>query len=1025
MTSTLAFRCANDPKDFSLWDSHKDTFRQLFLDDGMSLAKVKAKMEVDFGFPVINIKTYEVVFREHFKFRKKLEAGQWLLVDRELDIRKRQRLDCDVYLCGKRMDPRHVSRNIRRERRESVQGKLKSTNTTDLIPLVNPPSNQDHVLETTVVDESMIQYIISNPISKEYGKLREIVPSRGLMQFLRGLWKGNTLTSEDKFLLAGALHDLVYMISDYVRPRDSRKPPIIVSQPLPRPRMFGINASIEVLEAACIHLSNNNVDSEDQYMSPVANWIAQVADPMLLQQFFRLEQPSVAAVWQGIYAYSVLTKSKAFSILVEVALRIHRGSWLRARSETALLGAILLGDEAIAERLMDSWQTSIGHTEPPKLSGALLSQSGEYSPDHLLISMEIMMRQAARHDIDPQDLNDALGSLIFKCHGWDVDTAQWILQVGVTINPAVSSWVPPSTQLLPSNWNTICGSTSFYKHQLKAFFRDNGHGKRPSCSLLMKTFVPVWGCVVAAKSGKNTLQQFMGSLHDITPRDKCQLQQLALSEVAGQGDIETTRLFLDIGVGPQVKLLPRVGNICYLDPLSQAACRGKLEMINFLLSYGIWECRHILRATKAASCAWERKYLNVGSSSLDYENQSATIALLLDVDLRGIWEEASARNAFSSQSWILDHCQNQIDLQMALSTQPCAVLHTIFPHDTLREAIRYGFSFGAIESLVTTGETVDSQRDDNGNTMLIDALLSESRDRYRVVHFLLRRGADPRINGLNITVLDATLRNIEEYPKSSYLSIGPTPGRLGIDEDRKTSFKLFRDLYELGASLNPEPSRQKPRSKPLLVPLIENGAELSLIQQVVVAGANINDRREEYITTPLASAIYWGQLEVSKWLLEQGADANVFGYQFIFYRACKMGVSFVQRLVEKGADLEPQVPHTLPPLHQAILYGNIDIIIMLLAHGVQINYPRPLYLETSDQHYAVDYAAFEGKLDILKLLVESGGRSIYPGISGFDKVFYTGYRNGHIGVLMFIEQHTGWSTSTVISSLRLRGFLGL
>lgn len=51
MASSLTIRTANDPKDFSLWDPHKDTFRQLFVADGLSLAAVKAKMESEFGFP--------------------------------------------------------------------------------------------------------------------------------------------------------------------------------------------------------------------------------------------------------------------------------------------------------------------------------------------------------------------------------------------------------------------------------------------------------------------------------------------------------------------------------------------------------------------------------------------------------------------------------------------------------------------------------------------------------------------------------------------------------------------------------------------------------------------------------------------------------------------------------------------------------------------------------------------------------------------------------------------------------------
>ena len=75
--------------------------------------------------PSLSVKTYEVVLREHFKFRKNLEAGQWLLVGQELDKWKSQGLDCVVSLSGMTQDPRLVGRKIRRERAEAARGKLK------------------------------------------------------------------------------------------------------------------------------------------------------------------------------------------------------------------------------------------------------------------------------------------------------------------------------------------------------------------------------------------------------------------------------------------------------------------------------------------------------------------------------------------------------------------------------------------------------------------------------------------------------------------------------------------------------------------------------------------------------------------------------------------------------------------------------------------------------------------------------------------------------------------------------------
>jgi len=100
-------------------------------------------------------------------------------------------------------------------------------------------------------------------------------------------------------------------------------------------------------------------------------------------------------------------------------------------------------------------------------------------------------------------------------------------------------------------------------------------------------------------------------------------------------------------------------------------------------------------------------------------------------------------------------------------------------------------------------------------------------------------------------------------------------------------------------------------------------------------------------------------------------------------------------------------------LHQAMFWGNMDVIIKLLAHGLDLNYPRGF----RDKEYGVDKAAYFGQLDIMKLFLDCGGRSSYPGVSGFDRAFYNAHLEGYWGILTSLEQHTGWSTPVVISSL--------
>ncbi|KAK8060723.1 hypothetical protein PG996_010653 [Apiospora saccharicola] len=1061
MASTLAIRCANDPKDYTLWDSHKETLRKLFLADRLSLAEVKTKMESDFNFPVTNVSTYEVILREHFMFRKKLEAGQWLLVGQILDRHRQNGLECVVQLSGMSLDSRLVSKNIRRERREFTRGKLKASTskelpsyltitphtclepshvqreplsltgtpetalsltlvgdamangTAALMPSPSPLLSQAQAsIDTIGMNGVIIQNIVQTPIARVYEELRKTVPSKQLIQLLCHHLEGSILSLENKSMLVSVLSGLVYMIRNY-KPPDSRRPPL-------KPRIFGINSSIAVLEMACFSLSNRGlVYDDDLFRRPVEKWIAEVADPQLLQQFFGLQQPAVAAMWMDLYRSSVLRNIKAANLLMEVALRLDRGDWLRPEADQSLIRAIATGDEHTASKMMDLWQNKIGHKDPLVLAKAFLR--GQYRPWHLsmlskhdfVASVKLLLRQSNRRNISHHDLDVICGMLAQRCYGYYLEVVDWLLDEGKKVHPAISNWVPPSAGLLPPDWALLCGPSSISTLELEMLIWGRKCRKPMLCSTLVKKFVPIWACVVAAKSGPESLQQFMGALDDQTPEELDRLQQAALIEVIGQGDATTTTLFLDVGVDPEVKLLPRIewkksmpgGAPCYMDPLSRAAINCNTHLLGLLLNYGVYAHRHIIDAIVAASYAWMKgASLRPASPFHDNEEKQAeTIAFLLDTGVRG----------------------RQINLQIGPSGHPCAILCSAFPHDTLRNAIKHGFGLTAIESLVDSGMSIHSEQDEHGNTLLIDALLAAPRDKYQLVHFLLQRGADPLSNGLNLTVLEAALWNTgfpHPCSRDGLLTIGPSTWKLDREELREVALSLFKDLLDLGAPITRDSDRQKPCSRPLLSLLIDAGADLSLIQKVVADGVKVNDQREEHDTTPLLSAALTDQKEVAVWLIEQGADVNpsrakpsiLFPILTCSY---KFGTSFVQRLAEKGADIDPPDGGKLvTPLIHALRMGDIDFVIVLLTHGLRLNQPRGLY----ELNFAVDDAAMFGTLDILKLFVESGGESIYPGVSGFDKTFYEAYWRGYTGILMYLEQHTGWATSAVISSLKAK-----
>ncbi|KAK8128843.1 hypothetical protein PG984_009951 [Apiospora sp. TS-2023a] len=992
----------------SLWDSHKETLRKLFLADRLSLAEVKTKMESDFNFPVTNVSTYEVILREHFKFRKKLEAGQWLLVGQILDRHRQNGQECVVqeitrgklkastskelpsYLtitpqtC---IEPVHVQREpliLTGTPETALPLTLVSdamvNSTAALMPSPSPLlSHPQASIDTIGMNEVIIQNIVQTPIARVYDELRKIVPSKQLMQLLCRHMEGNALSVNDKFILAGVLHGLVYMIRNY-KPPDSRRPPL-------KPQTFGINSSIAVLEIACFSLSNRSLACDDDLIRrPVEKWIAEVADPELLHQFFGLQQPAVAAIWMDLYRSSVFRNRKAANLLMEVALRLDRGHWLRHGADVGLIHAIVTGDEHTASSLMDLWQNRIGHKNPLALARVFLREherplglSYRLSKHSFVATVKLLLRQSIRRNISHHDLDFICGLLAQRCDGYYLEVVDWLLDEGKKLHPAISNWVPPSAGLLPPGWALLCGPSSISTFELDML---------------------IWG---------QSLQRFKRALDDQTPKELDRLQQTALMEVIGQGDTTTTALFLDIGVDPETKLLPRIEWMnpyadqptgyqyeppCYLDTISRAASNCNTNLLELLLSYDVYGHRHIIDALVAASCTWKSGASPRFPSPLhdNKEKQAETIAFLLNTGVRGVWEGLWTANA-----------------EIGPSGHPCAILCSAFPRDTLRNAIKHGFGLTAIESLVDSGMSIHSEQDEHGNTLPIDALLAAPRDKYQLVHFLLQRGADPLSNGLNLTVLEAALWNTQFRRQREHLTtLGLKPWELDWYELCKVALSLFKDLIKLGAPINRDSDRLKPCSKPLLSLLIDARADLSLIQKVVAGGVKVNDQREEHDTTPLLSAALTDQEEVAVWLIEQGADVNPSRANPsilcpIITCSHRFGTSFVQRLAERGADVDPpDGGKFVTPLVQALRKSDIDFVIILLAHGLKLNQPRGL----GDLDLAVDVAAQHGTLDILKLFVESGGESIYPGLQWYSHVLGATYGMVNVGGNFLTEGKT-------------------
>ncbi|KAG6357501.1 hypothetical protein INS49_013378 [Diaporthe citri] len=311
--------------------------------------------------------------------------------------------------------------------------------------------------------------------------------------------------------------------------------------------------------------------------------------------------------------------------------------------------------------------------------------------------------------------------------------------------------------------------------------------------------------------------------------------------------------------------------------------------------------------------------------------------------------------------------------------------------DLLQLSIRAQCSLAVVEFLLSKGLRVHSRAAvQSGNTMLHDALLSESRDRSKIVHLLLREGADYQHISEGLSVLEASLhRGFSQAagPYSDYLDI-------------------FTHLFEAGAPVRHRTRPQPETWNPLVCQLIRAGAEDDIILRVVDAGASLNEqRRVVYISMPLIEAIFGGRERLAEELIRRGADVHApagdDGGLTALQAACRHGSSFqfIESLIRvHGANVNepPGENGGKTALQFAAMSGSLSLVEFLLDHGADVNALSGKYEGRTDRTRVLDVAAWLGFLDMAEFLLKAGGRSGTPGLGG---AIHLAKVNGHFALL--------------------------
>lgn len=274
-------------------------------------------------------------------------------------------------------------------------------------------------------------------------------------------------------------------------------------------------------------------------------------------------------------------------------------------------------------------------------------------------------------------------------------------------------------------------------------------------------------------------------------------------------------------------------------------------------------------------------------------------------------------------------------------------------------------------------------KDNEGETALHRAA---RRDHLPIIHLLLEAGADPQVPSIRQETLLHWMVAWQEHTIVKQLL------KRGVDLEAKDRagntallwaiqyehWNLFQLLLENGANFH---VKNKAGERALLQAAQVGSFEMAHV--LLERGANI-EARDEWGETPLYAAVDNGHVDVVRLLLESGAQLNI-----------------------KNSWLET-------PLYRAVSSGYLKMVRLLLQKGAQLTRKpellEPLQIDTSLGFHIysgggseLHYAAFEGDLDALKILIDHGADPTRHDLKG-DTALDVARKRGHLEIIQWLSQ---------------------
>lgn len=226
-------------------------------------------------------------------------------------------------------------------------------------------------------------------------------------------------------------------------------------------------------------------------------------------------------------------------------------------------------------------------------------------------------------------------------------------------------------------------------------------------------------------------------------------------------------------------------------------------------------------------------------------------------------------------------------------------------------------------------------------------------------------------------------------------------------ECRGEELKTFEYLFRLGTEVSP--------GSPLAALVYHNGPD-ELVRDVLRSGSDLNaywawNSVQEY--TPLQAAAKKGNESLVRLFLQEGANVNsparsrygvtalqgICSWHPATEEEHQSKLRICRLLINEGADVNyPPAAYMHRALSCSAWMGDLEVAALLLSEGANIN-------ATDSNGTALDKAAWQGRLDMVKFLLNANALSSVRGTTGYGGAIQRAEEDGNLAVADLIREH--------------------